>query len=779
MACRSSVITLLVLALPAHFVGAQTMPSTSPSNAAAAALAWPRALNEGGNEIVIYQPQVEKWEGDRLTARAAISLKSASQAKQTFGVIFLSARTSVDRESRLVTLDDVTIDRISLPAAKTREAETLAMVRNDVPDAVKVVPLDHLEAALTAAENASAAKPIAVANNPPEIIVATKPTLLVLIDGIPALRPIEGTPNTMRVVNTRALIILDQSSNKYYLHAMNGWFTSTSPNGPWTAPLSVPPTLEPIKAALAKSNAIDLLDPVRPDAVPKAPPEILTRTKPAELIVCNGDPEYTPIADTNLLYVRNTDSPLFLEVTSSRYIVLVSGRWFGSMSLHGPWTHIPPAAFPVDFAKIPADSPKANVLVSVPGTPQAKEAVIANSIPQTASVSIANTHLTVTYDGKPDFKDIEGTTGLQYAINSPLPVIHIVESSSYWSVQNGVWFTALSPTGPWVVATTVPGVIYTIPVGSPIHYVTYVRVYGTSGDVVYVGYTPGYMGTCVSTDGVVVYGTGYYYLAYVGTYWVGYPPTYGYGAGFAWGAATGFAFGFAAGAIMGDCWVRPYWGPCWGYSHVDINTSSVYRNWGGGVTYANRHYDHDAWSGESHASGFGRSFNPYSGRSSVGGYESHLDHYSGDFDAKAAGATYDRSTGVVRGGGVRAEGDLDHPGDTDVDRGRFRYNTRTNTGAAVTDDNVYAGHDGNVYRYNRDDGGWQHYDEGDWKTAERDQNFSQNRQNLEQQRASRQAGQQRERSFRSAPPQRSFSSGAGGGGGGRIGGARGGGGRRR
>ena len=68
------------------------------------------------------------------------------------------------------------------------------------------------------------------------------------------------------------------------------------------------------------------------------------------------------------------------------------------------------------------------------------------------------------------------------------------------------------------------------------HYVTYVRVYGSTPTVVYVGYTPGYMGTCVSTEGVVVYGTGYSYPAYVGTtVWVGYPPSYGYGASFACG----------------------------------------------------------------------------------------------------------------------------------------------------------------------------------------------------------------------------------------------------
>ena len=211
----------------------------------------------------------------------------------------------------------------------------------------------------------------------------------------------------------------------------------------------------------------------------------------------------------------------------------------------------------------------------------------------------------VSYDGEPKFDNIDGAKGLHYAINSALPVIRVDEDKTCWCVSNGVWFTAKSPLGPWAVATAVPAIIYTIPLTSPIHYVTYVRVYGSTSEVVYVGYTPGYMGTCVTADGVVVYGTGYYYPAYVGTtVWVGYPPTYGYGAGLRAGG-DGVCFGFAAGAIIGDCWCHPYWGPCWGYGSIDINSSSVYRNWRGGVTASAHHYEYDAWSGKSLRTGGG------------------------------------------------------------------------------------------------------------------------------------------------------------------------------
>ena len=109
---------------------------------------------------------------------------------------------------------------------------------------------------------------------------------------------------------------------------------------------------------------------------------------------------------------------------------------------------------------------KAAVLASVPGTPRATEALIANAIPQTATITRSATSLTVNFDGSPQFRSIETTT-LMYAANTTTPVIK-ADSHSYYAVQNGVWFVATSPIGPWAVALSVPVVIYTIPVSSPL-----------------------------------------------------------------------------------------------------------------------------------------------------------------------------------------------------------------------------------------------------------------------------------------------------------------------
>ena len=94
------------------------------------------------------------------------------------------------------------------------------------------------------------------------------------------------------------------------------------------------------------------------------------------------------------------------SVSATQYYILISGRWFRSASLQGPWTFVSGSELPPDFAKIPLDNPKSTVLASVPGTPQAKEALIANSIPQTASITRSEAKLTVQYDGEATFVPI-------------------------------------------------------------------------------------------------------------------------------------------------------------------------------------------------------------------------------------------------------------------------------------------------------------------------------------------------------------------------------------
>lgn len=600
---RVVVVALLLGSVaPAPAQQGTTGASRTPTD-----IGWPRQIQSGGGTITVYQPQVESWDGNVLKERAAVSVSTAASPAPTFGVIWFTARTDVDKTARMVSLHDIDVTRASFPTAKDQESTYLQALRNAVPQGASTIALDRLEANLQVTQATQAtSRGVAVKNAPPMILVSEKPAILVLVDGKPVLRQVDGSQNLLRVIDTRALLLLDQSSGSYYLYAMNRWATASSLDGPWTSAASPPAGLEAAKEAAVEQGHVDLLSDPPGEAKTELQdgilPEIYVSTGPAELLQTDGAPQYQPIAGTSLLDVTNTSSDIFMETSSQTYYVLVSGRWFSSPSLtQGPWTFVPSDQLPADFASIPFSHPKGSVLTAVSSTPQAAEASISARVPQTATVERSTAQMPPPqYDGEPKFQPIEGTS-LQYAINTATPVIETAPGQ-YYAVVNGVWFAGSTPAGPWVIADTVPPAIYSIPPSSPVYYVTYVRVYGATPDVVYVGYTPGYYGTYVVPTGTVVYGTGYVYQPWVGSVWIGPPYTYGFGAGFSFGAATGFALGFAAGAFCHPWWGPAGWGWGWGWGGgsvnvnrtVNINNVNVYDRWGHDtvVSSGNRYAGH-------------------------------------------------------------------------------------------------------------------------------------------------------------------------------------------
>ena len=206
---------------------------------------------------------------------------------------------------------------------------------------------------------------------------------------------------------------------------------------------------------------VDLLDG-GPKANPKPSlargvPAIYTSEGPAELIIFSGQPDFVPIVGTQLLWASNTTNDVLIDISSNHYYVLLAGRWFTSTSLSGPWTFVASNALPADFTRIPPQSLAGAVLPSVAGTPQAQEAVIASSIPQTATVPLkGGPKFTPNFDGPPQYAPIPGTP-LTYVVNLSEPVIQ-VDPNAHYAVVAGVWFTSAQLTGPWTIATAVPPV---------------------------------------------------------------------------------------------------------------------------------------------------------------------------------------------------------------------------------------------------------------------------------------------------------------------------------
>jgi hypothetical protein len=182
-------------------------------------------------------------------------------------------------------------------------------------------------------------------------------------------------------------------------------------------------------------------------------------------------------------------------------------------------------------------------------------------MPQTKKVDRKTATATVNYDGDPKFLAIDGTN-LQYAINTSSTVL--LSGKTYYCVDNGVWFEAISPKGPWTVSETRPADVTKIPATVPVYNVKYVYVYETTPQYVYVGYTPGYTG-CYVYGGTVFYGTGYYYNPWYGPYYYPRPVTYGfsmrYNPYYGWSVGFHYSAGWFHYSAYHGGYHGGYWGP--------------------------------------------------------------------------------------------------------------------------------------------------------------------------------------------------------------------------
>jgi len=561
----------VVLALAAWGIGPVGCAQQPPQASAADEVVtpqpelWPSRFYLGDDAFTVYPLQLERWERDRLEGRSAVAVLRAGTDRPVFGIVSVSARTDVDADSSMVTVHDLTVSSGRFPTAAQDATAYIDAVSHHLATLTWRVPLDRLrdDLAIDQATEHNQAQPLR--NDPPRIVYVPSPSILVPIDGEPVLREMEGL-GLRRVLNTRALLVQEQLTSRYFLYVAGYWLEAPALEGPWTEARVRPTALDTAKARAVAEGTVDLLDDEEP--VRTRVPDIIVSTGPTELVQTDGPPQYTPIGPTDLLFVTNSPNRLFFDTRSQMHYVLLAGRWYRTPSLaRGPWEYVPSADLPADFASIPDNHPTGSVRVAVAGTPEAEEATIANTVPQFATVKRTAATLEITYDGTPQFRPIEGTP-LQAAVNAPIPVIR-VDWHTYYALDNGVWFVASSPYGPWVAATVVPLVVYTIPRSDPLHYVTYVRIYDVTPEWIYIGYTPGYIGSYVSIGGTVVYGSGWYYRPWIGVVWYAPPITWGFGFSFwyTWWDPWPYRVWWA-GWRPAPCY-RPAWGP-WPHHHVGV-----------------------------------------------------------------------------------------------------------------------------------------------------------------------------------------------------------------
>jgi hypothetical protein len=654
---------------------------------------WPRQKEVNGARIVYYQPQVDGWqEFKRLDLRMAITVTPAGGKMQP-GVVTAQMQTDVDLDSHTVLLSHPVIKGTYFPSLDPASSARLdQLVRSFLPPtAMLTISLDRLVASAKKAPPAAVA---AVKNDPPNIFISFKPALLLQLNGEAVKAPIPNSSIEF-VVNANWPLFLDKSNSQYYLFDGSGWMTSSNPMTGWKPTASLPSEMGVVPS-----------DPTWKDLKPYIPappgsaasfPAVYASITPAEVVVFDGKPSFAPIPGTQLVYATNTESDVFKYTPTGSFYYLTSGRWFTSPTPLGPWSFAS-NSLPPDFGDIPLSSPAGRVLVSVPGTPEAEDAVLLAQIPTTATVDPAKAaqSVKVAYSGSPQFAPIQGTS-LTYATNTPNRVIRV--GDLYYLCLQGIWFMSTTPQGPWQTAPSVPPVIYAIPPSSPVYNVTYVTQTTVNG-VIIASYTAGYTGVYITPVGgavVITTGTGYYYppvvIVGVGHYPIYYPYPVTYGVATVYNPYTG-AYG------VGHTAYGPYGSAAWGSSYNPA-TGTYAR--GGTVT--------NAYGTQS----FAKAYNPYTGNygqthqgsnaygswgNSVVSNGNNTVYTQHQTNANGTVATANSSAGGKAGAVSTAHG---------------------NTAAGKTSNgDMYAGHDGNVYK--NTGSGWETYNNGSWTPVQKPTN---------------------------------------------------------
>lgn len=546
---------------------------------------WPVRFNADGVEYQLFTPQPESIDGNKFSARAAVSMQRSSDKQPVFGAIWGDGVLEVDRDSRLGRITRFTVDDARFPGVEN-EQELDAIRRNlstAIPQNAPPMSLDWMISALEE-EQGSGDQYV---NDPPEIIYREKPTTLVFIDGEPRYEKLEGTVTAKgdplyqpesrssleRVVNTPFMIVRDGSGD-HYLYGSRMWFRAKVLDGPWQRDENVPTELQELAAKVEDPAALTANDQASAD-----PPEIIVRYAPAEMLDFKGKPDLQPVQNTSLLTVTNTNRSVFMDIKSQEYYFLASGRWFKTKDMaSGNWEYVQSDRLPAEFRSIPEGSNRDMVLAHVAGTDAAREAARDAQIPQTARVDRNSVDLKVIYQGSPEFERIDGTN-VEFSRNASADVLRI--DGYYHVCDNGVWYEGPTPDGPWEVSTVVPEEVRQIPPSSPVYNVRYVYIYDHTPDIVYMGYTPGYLGSYVQ-HGVVIYGTGYYYRPWP-VFWRPRPWTWGFGMYYdpwvGWGFGGGWGYGWMYPAW--GMWARPYsygcwWGPSAWYPPCCVSTSTTY-----------------------------------------------------------------------------------------------------------------------------------------------------------------------------------------------------------
>jgi hypothetical protein len=181
----------------------------------------------------------------------------------------------------------------------------------------------------------------------PEVIIADKPTELVLLAGDPLLTFVPGL-RLQSVANTESDLFLHLKTNLYYLLLDGRWFSSEELDGPWTDVPQLPEEFAKIPRDHVRGHVVWCVPgtPEASEACALASIEeraTLNKYAPVQVLLEGKAPETAPL-EGDVKYVVNTEDDCF--VVGGASYVCQRGVWYRSEDGKGSWkacTDLPPA----------------------------------------------------------------------------------------------------------------------------------------------------------------------------------------------------------------------------------------------------------------------------------------------------------------------------------------------------------------------------------------------------------------------------------------------------
>ena len=255
---------------------------------------WPRSYESAGNKVIVYQPQLDEWQDHALLlGKAAVVVELKGQTQEYYGAIDLRATTEVDFTSRTVLLKKLEITKLTFPNIDETLADKCRQtVKRSLPiGKTMTISLDRILAGLE--RTTEQAQAVAVNLEPPPIYYSDSPAALVMFMGDPRFEEVSGVADLLYAVNTNWDILLEVGTSNYFLLNGRSWLmTKDLVNGPWQAATSLPQSFLKLPA----DKNWEMVKKYVPGILSEVVPKVLVSYKPAEMILTEGRPNYSPIA---------------------------------------------------------------------------------------------------------------------------------------------------------------------------------------------------------------------------------------------------------------------------------------------------------------------------------------------------------------------------------------------------------------------------------------------------------------------------------------------------